>query len=145
MKGLDLSNLLKGQQDISEWRDAVLLENFFIQELLSAGRKRGVTPHQLNEEVIANNRSYRTLGVRTERYKYFKYHEHDPVIEELYDLKTDPHEQLNLISSPEHAAVIERLREETQDLYARATESRGGGYDRAKNDMDTIKIWKNEE
>lgn len=30
--------------------------------------------------------SYRARGVRTERYKYFKYFEQDPVIEELYDL-----------------------------------------------------------
>ena len=56
-------------------------------------------------------------GVRTERYKYF---EHDPVIEELYDLKTDPHEQNNLIANPEYAEVLVKLRKKTEELKAEA-------------------------
>ncbi|WP_419194089.1 sulfatase-like hydrolase/transferase [Novipirellula herctigrandis] len=122
MKGRDLGQLLAGTQDLSKWRDTVLMENFFIQELLGKGRKKGVTPDAQNIELIANKRSYRSRGVRTERYKYFAYFEHDPVIEELYDLKEDPHEQDNLISNPEYAAVLEKLREKTRDFHARATD-----------------------
>ncbi len=122
MKGVDLCKLLDGTQDMTQWRDTVLLENFFLQEIHSAGVKKHKDIPGLNEDIVANNRSYRSRGVRTERYKYFKYFEHDPVIEELYDLKTDPHEQNNLISNPEYAGVLGELREKTEELLARATE-----------------------
>ena len=121
MKGRDLSALLNGSQDRSQWRDAVLMENFFLQELHKAIIKKNPDIPGLNDEIIANNRSYRTRGVRTDRYKYFEYHEHDPVIEELYDLKADPHEQNNLISNPEYAEVLSRLRKQTEDLLLEAT------------------------
>ncbi|MDP5079468.1 MAG: sulfatase [Opitutales bacterium] len=122
MKGVDLSGLLAGTQDMSEWRDSVLMENFFIQEIHSAGIKKHPDIPALNQEIIAGNRSYRTQGVRTERFKYFKYHEHDPVIEELYDLEADPYEQNNLISNPEYAEVLSRLQQKTEQLITEATE-----------------------
>jgi arylsulfatase A-like enzyme len=122
MKGRDLSKVLSGQQDLSQWRDAVLLENFFLQEIHSAGVKKHADIPGLNDEIVANNRSYRSRGVRTDRYKYFKYFEHDPVIEELYDLKVDPHEQNNLASDARYVEILSRLRDKTRELYAHATE-----------------------
>ncbi|WP_244648074.1 MULTISPECIES: sulfatase-like hydrolase/transferase [unclassified Lentimonas] len=121
MKGVDLSGLLDGTQDMSVWRDSVLMENFFIQEIHSAGVKKHPDIPGLNDEIIAGNRSYRTQGVRTERFKYFKYHEHTPVIEELYDLEADPYEQNNLINNPEFASVLADLRERTDELMSAAT------------------------
>lgn len=123
MKGRDLSGLLNGTQDMSQWRETVLMENFFIQELHTAIIQKNPDIPGLNDELIADNRSYRTRGVRTERYKYFKYHEHDPVIEELYDLETDPSEMNNLISNPEYAEVLTKLRNQMEHLYAEATET----------------------
>jgi arylsulfatase A-like enzyme len=120
MKGCALTGLLNGTQNMSQWRDTVLMENFFLQEIHGAGVKKHPDIPGLNEEIIAGNRSYRSQGVRTERYKYFKYHEHDPVIEELYDLKNDPHEQNNLVSNPEYASVLSDMRGRTQDLYNQA-------------------------
>ena len=121
MKGLDLSRILNGTQDMSQWRDAVLMENLFLQELHKATTKKNPDIPALNDEIMAENRSYRTRGVRTERFKYFKYYEHDPVIEELYDLETDPSEMNNLISNPEYAEVLSDLRKQTEDLYTQAT------------------------
>lgn len=120
VKGRDLSQLLDGSQDMSQWRDAVLLENFFIQEIHSAGVKKRPDIPRLNDEIIAGNRSYRTQGVRTNRYKYFRYHEHTPVIEELYDFKADPNEQNNLVPDPEYAQVLSELRMKTDELLAEA-------------------------
>ena len=121
MKGLDLSNVLNGTQDMSQWRDAVLMENLFLQELHKATTKKIPDIPALNDEIMAENRSYRTRGVRTERFKYFKYYEHDPVIEELYDLDTDPSEMNNLISNPEYAEVLSDLRKQTEELYTQAS------------------------
>ncbi|CAA6690013.1 MULTISPECIES: sulfatase/phosphatase domain-containing protein [unclassified Lentimonas] len=120
-EGVDLSHLVKGTQDMSQWRDAVLMENFFIEEIHTATRKKHPDIDALNKEIIAGNRSYRTQGVRSDRFKYFRYHEHDPVIEEFYDLNADPHEQPNLISNPEYADVLTQLRSKTQELYTLAT------------------------
>ena len=121
MKGKDLSRVLNGTQDMSQWRETVLLENLFLQELHKAITKKIPDIPGLNDEIMANNRSYRTRGVRTERFKYFKYYEHEPVIEELYDLEADPSEQNNLVSNPEYAAVLSKLRKQTEDLHAQAT------------------------
>ncbi|SMP38879.1 Arylsulfatase A [Neorhodopirellula lusitana] len=123
MKGRDLCGLLDDTQDMSGWRDTVLMENLFLQEIFSSSKKRADAAKR-NDEIIAGNRSYRTRGVRTERYKYFSYYEHSPVIEELYDLEADPHEQNNLISNPEFGAVLAELRKKTEELHAEATESR---------------------
>jgi len=122
MKGRDLTAVLNGTQDMSEWRDAVLMESLFLNEIHKATVRKHEDIPGLNDEIIANNRSYRCRGVRTERFKYFIYYEHDPVIEELYDLETGPHEQNNLISNPKYAEVLSKLRAKTAELYAYATE-----------------------
>lgn len=123
MKGNDLTGLLDGSQDKSQWRKTVFMESLFLDEI---HREGAVNKHPdipgLNQEIMDNNRSYRCRGVRTKRYKYFKYYEHKPVIEELYDLQSDPHEQKNLISNPEYAGILLKLRQETEELYAKATE-----------------------
>src|SRR5262249_49339856 len=49
-------------------------------------------------------------GVRTERWKYFRWLEAQPVIEELYDLKADPLEERNLAAEPAHAETLAQLR-----------------------------------
>jgi len=48
-----------------------------------------------------------TEGVRGPRFKYVRYTSLDPVVEELYDLKTDPREEKNLAGDPRFS---ERLR-----------------------------------
>lgn len=122
MKGSDLGGLLSGKQNLSKWREAVLMENFFLEEIFKGSRKKGVKVEVLNKKIVDGNRSYRSRGVRTDRYKYFAYHEHDPVIEELYDLKNDPYEQTNLINNEEYIEVLAKMRQETEMLLISATE-----------------------
>ncbi|MBN1488386.1 MAG: sulfatase [Phycisphaerae bacterium] len=61
-----------------------------------------------------------TEGVRTERWKYIRYIEHDPPVEELYDLVNDSVEQRNFAENPEHASTLEQLRERWRVLKAEA-------------------------
>jgi len=57
-----------------------------------------------------------TEGVRTERWKYFRWMGADPVMEELYDLKADPLEEHNLAGKPEHAKTLAELRARWEQL-----------------------------
>jgi len=50
-------------------------------------------------------------GVRNERWKYVRYVNESPVIEELFDLKRDPLEARNLAGEPKHAAMLTEMRE----------------------------------
>lgn len=49
-------------------------------------------------------------GVRTERWKYFRYVESQPVVEELYNLASDPGEERNLAADPKQAKMLAELR-----------------------------------
>jgi arylsulfatase len=50
-------------------------------------------------------------AVRTLRWKYIRWMEPNPLVEELYDLESDPLEEHNLIADPQHAAILKELRE----------------------------------
>jgi arylsulfatase A-like enzyme len=62
------------------------------------------------EHTFEHPRIPKSEGIRTERWKYIRYTEVDPLFEELYDLTTDPHEERNLAGRPESAATLDRLR-----------------------------------
>ncbi|MDZ4405083.1 MAG: sulfatase [Prosthecobacter sp.] len=50
-------------------------------------------------------------AVRTLRWKYIRWIEPNPLVEELYDLEADPLEEKNLITDAKHAAILKELRE----------------------------------
>jgi arylsulfatase A-like enzyme len=62
------------------------------------------------EHVFEHPRIPKTEGVRTEEWKYIRYVEADPAIEELYDLRRDPQELENLAGRQEWAPVLDELR-----------------------------------
>lgn len=59
-------------------------------------------------------------GVVTKRYKYLRYIESEPMFEELYDLKTDPHEEHNLARDPNCQDLLEDMRKKCDALLEEA-------------------------
>ncbi|MFB9052694.1 sulfatase-like hydrolase/transferase [Formosa undariae] len=122
MQGKDLTAVLNQTQDMEQWRDAVFMEDLFLVDMFKERYKENVD--EINQNLINSNKSYRAHGVRTERWKYFVYYEHTPKIEELYDMVTDPSEQNNLATDPEHKQILKTLRTKTEDLYQKAIQNR---------------------
>jgi arylsulfatase A-like enzyme len=56
------------------------------------------------------------VGVRDQRFKYVTLAAPGGVLEELYDLQSDPMELVNLASSPAHAGELDRLRQRLVEL-----------------------------
>lgn len=52
----------------------------------------------------------RSEGVRTDKWKYIRYIDREPVYEELYDLAADPHERHNLAERSAHQKTLAALR-----------------------------------
>ena len=89
--GKSIVPLLKGEE--VEWRDKIFYEYYWEYDF-------PMTPT--------------VHGVRTEKYKYIRYHGVWDT-NELYDLENDPDEKNNLITSPEHQQIVKELADE---LYA---------------------------
>ncbi len=49
-------------------------------------------------------------GVRSRDWKYIRYVNTDPEVEQLYHLKTDPHEAKDLSKDSRHAEDLKRMR-----------------------------------
>jgi arylsulfatase A-like enzyme len=94
MQGADVSPLLRGEKP--EWRQELFYEHTYTE----------AWPRELPK----------SIGVRTEEWKYIRYVSERPVVEQLFNLQSDPHELKNLAASPEHRQVLEHLRKRT-DAY----------------------------
>jgi arylsulfatase A-like enzyme len=92
MQGRSLLPLARGETP-ADWRNEVWLEHLMMEP--------SIRKHE---------------GVRTERYKYSRYFEAIPVLEELYDLQQDTLETVNLVNSPQHRTVLQQLRRRTDEL-----------------------------
>ena len=102
MQGKSLLPLI--EEEKIKWRESIFTENnftsHFMPALSDAGDRRG--------KVL--ERSIRSKSVRTERYKYIRYFEQRPMIEELFDIRNDTIEVSNLAEKPEYSDILASLR-----------------------------------
>jgi arylsulfatase A-like enzyme len=86
MQGRSLIPLVENQHP-ADWRTEFFYEHHFAPDIIPPSE-----------------------GVRTERWSYIRWVDEKPLIEELYDLKTDSLEGHNLAADPEHAQTLAQLR-----------------------------------
>ena len=97
MQGRSLAPIARGESPA--WRDDFFCENNFRQR----------------------DQAYPLIeGVRTVRWKYARYPELKPVVEQLFDLTADPQEIHDLARAPERAADLSRLRARCDALCGEA-------------------------
>ena len=91
MQGLDLRPFLKetGAAGREEW---------YYEHTFATAKERGERPIPASE------------GVRTRRWKYIRYTSEQPVLEQLFDLEADPHEEQDLAREPDQAARLKEMR-----------------------------------
>ena len=89
MQGRSLIPLLKGEK--VEWRKAIYYHYY-------TNGEHNVPRHD---------------GIRTDRYKLINYYTDGTY--ELFDLKQDPNEVMNLYDNPEYSSVVERMHKELED------------------------------
>ncbi|MBL7189802.1 MAG: sulfatase [Phycisphaerae bacterium] len=111
MQGKSFKPLIEGRD--MRWRDAVFMESNFTQF-----KAVPLAEAKDDPEALAKTKrdSLRCHGIRTERWKYIRFFETEPVFEQLFDLKSDPIEQHNLAGDPKHAKVLEKLRAQCDRL-----------------------------
>ncbi len=102
MDGQSFHRLASGDMKPSDWRQNLLYEYYWEYNY----------PHTPT-----------TLALRAPQYKFIQYHGIWD-IDELYDMKNDPHEQHNLIFSPKHQQQITKMRADLHQILVDADANR---------------------
>ncbi|AMY07189.1 Choline-sulfatase [Luteitalea pratensis] len=84
------------RQNARQWRSSFLVEYF-------------------TDTVFPRIRNMGYVAVRTDRYKYIQYRELSGM-NELYDLRTDPYEETNIIDRPDSRPTLQEMQSELQRL-----------------------------
>ena len=79
------------------------------------GEELNIRDEFLCEHLFDHKKIPRSEGIRSKRYKYFRYIDH-PGYEEFYDLLLDPEERTNLINSAEYKERVDQYRIKTNQL-----------------------------
>jgi len=107
MQGKSMLALIEGKR--IKWRESIFTENNFTSHFMPALSDAGDQRQKVLE------RSVRSKAVRTKRYKYIRYFEQRPMIEELFDIQSDPIEAFNLAGKPEYSDILFSLRKLCDD------------------------------
>ena len=112
MQGRSLLPLVERKE--IKWCESIFTENNFTSHFMPALSNAGDQRQKVLE------RSVRSKSVRTKRWKYIRYFEQRPVIEELFDIQNDPIEAFNLAEKPEYSNILVPLRKLCDDWIYKA-------------------------
>jgi len=100
MQGADLSPLMRGRPGLA--RSDFFYEHLFVHR--PGGRGPNLIPQ--------------SEGVVSLRYKYLRYIDQEPVYEQLFDLRADPHETRNLAGEPARQGLLNAMQARWEQLRA---------------------------
>jgi arylsulfatase A-like enzyme len=66
----------------------------------------------------ADGRIVPSEGMRSADFKYIRYFDQKPVVEQLFDLKKDPGETVDLSHNPVFASILQDMRDRTERCRA---------------------------
>jgi arylsulfatase A-like enzyme len=95
------------------------MQGMSLLPIVNKAKTKGRTDWYYEHEVQTRSKGKdlpKCEGVRTERWKYIRYKDTQPVQEELFDLKKDPLEMNNLAMLHEHKETLIKLRKRCDDL-----------------------------
>ena len=95
MQGINLMDIIEGKKSTTR-------KDFLYEHLIDIPRENAYIP--------------RSEGVVSLDYKYLRYIDFDPVFEEIYDLKSDPLEVVNLASDPQYQRLVDSMRNRYNEL-----------------------------
>ena len=123
LAGCEIPSAMQGQSMVPAFRDpsAVLHDAVFIENHYT-GMGWGSSPESKRMKEKLGN--FESRAVVTDRYKYIRYDNTNPVVEELFDLKGDPDESTNISANPEMEEVLERMRGHMRRITAQNDENR---------------------
>ena len=96
------------------------MQGYSVVPLLATRRPKTWRTDFFCEHLFDHPKIPKSEGLRTERWKYMRYFEQQPIYEELYDLKTDPLETTNLADNTEFADQLTQLRKRCGQLRQEA-------------------------
>lgn len=85
-----------------------------LQPVVNSGKPADWRDETFHEHYAVRNRIPAFEGIRTERFKYVRYFDHDNY-EFLHDLRNDPDELANLADDPDYAETLEAMRARTDE------------------------------
>ncbi|MDB4385719.1 sulfatase, partial [Opitutaceae bacterium] len=103
-----------------DWADVDIPERYqgrSLQSIVSGDKPTDWRTETFHEHFAVRHRIPAFEGVRNENFKYVRYVDHANR-EFLHDLKNDPNELINLAYEPEHAGMLEKMRESTDRRVA---------------------------
>lgn len=123
LAGCKIPSAMQGQSMVPAFRDpaAVLHDAVFIENHFTRMGWGSNPESKRMKEELGN---FESRAVVTDRYKYIRYDNTNPVVEELFDLKDDPGESANIVANPEMEDVLEQMREHMRRITAQNDENR---------------------
>ncbi len=100
-----------------DWAGVPVPENYqgrSLKPVVSGAKPADWRTETFHEHFAVRSRIPAFEGVRTERFKYARYFDHD--FEFLHDLKSDPDELKNLAADPAHADTLQAMRARTRQV-----------------------------
>lgn len=116
MQGVSLLPLLTQQK--SQVNKVVFSENNFSSfQAVHTGDKKA-----------EQSETVRAKAVQNSRYRYIRFHETKPVVEQLFDILADPNESINLADNIEYKKVLAEMRKQLADFVHITEENRSNNF-----------------